>query len=71
MKKCPTLADVAIIGADDIPIASLIHPQLSTSHINLAQTGQLCMQTLLEMLAGEVPPGAYRIEPELILRESG
>lgn len=63
--------EVAIIGADDIPIASLIRPALSTSHVNLAQLGQLCMQTLLEIFAGQVTTAAYTIEPELVLRESG
>lgn len=68
-KKVPD--DIAIIGADDIPLASLIHPQLSTSRVNLSNVGRLSMRTLLEMFAGEASAASYIIEPELILRESG
>jgi LacI family transcriptional regulator len=68
-KKVPE--EVAIIGADDIPLSSLIHPRLTSSHVDLAQIGRLAMQTLLEMFAGESPQAAYLIEPELVLRESG
>lgn len=68
-KKIPD--DVAIIGADDIPLASLVHPPLSTSRINLADLGQLATRTLLDKLAGNVSPASYIIEPELVIRESG
>lgn len=68
-KKIPD--DVAIIGADDIPLASLIDPPLSTSRVNLNNIGRLSMQTLLEIFAGKVSSASYKIEPELILRKSG
>jgi LacI family transcriptional regulator len=63
--------DVSIIGADDIPLGTVIRPQLSTLHVSLTHIGRLAMRTLLEIFAGEASPGAYQIEPELILRESG
>lgn len=62
--------DIAIIGADDIPLASIIRPQLSTSGADLEYVGQLSMQTLLEMFVGEISTATYRIEPKLILRET-
>jgi DNA-binding LacI/PurR family transcriptional regulator len=68
-KKVPD--DVAIIGADDIPLASLMDPPLTTSRVNLNNIGRLSMQTLLDIFAGKVTSAAYIIEPELILRESG
>jgi LacI family transcriptional regulator len=68
-KKVPE--DVAIIGADDIQLASLVFPRLSTSRVNPTQIGRLCMRTLLDLFAGDVSPASYKIEPELILRESG
>jgi len=68
-KKIP--GDVAVIGADDIPMSSLIVPPLTTSRVNLNNIGRLSMQTLLGLLAGEAPSASYTIEPELVLRESG
>ena len=68
-KKIPD--DVAVIGADDIPLASLIHPRLSSSRVNLSNIGRLCMRTLLEMFEGGASPASFTIEPELVLRESG
>ena len=63
--------DVAIIGADDIPIATIIRPRLSTLRVNLAHVGRLSLRTLLEIASGEGSPASYQIEPELILRDSG
>jgi len=63
--------DIAIIGADDISLATVIRPQLSTLHVSLAHIGRLAMRTLLEIFAGETSPASYQIEPELILRETG
>jgi LacI family transcriptional regulator len=75
MQTCQELGkavpgDVAVIGADDIPLAAIIRPQLSTLHVNLAHIGRLAMRTLLEIFAGEASSGSYQIEPELVLRES-
>jgi LacI family transcriptional regulator len=63
--------DVAMIGADDVPLASMVRPRLSTLRVNLPHIGRLAMRTLLEMIEGEAAAGSYQIEPELILRESG
>lgn len=62
--------DVGVIGADDIPLATIIRPQLSTLRVNLAHIGRLASRTLLEIASGEGAPAAYQIEPELILRDS-
>jgi LacI family transcriptional regulator len=62
--------DVAIIGADDIPLATIIRPQLSTLRVNLPHIGRLSLRTLLEIISGEGSPASYQIEPELVLRDS-
>lgn len=62
--------DVAVIGADDIPLATIIRPRLSTLKVNLAHVGRLSLRTLLEIASGEGSPASYQIEPELILRDS-
>lgn len=63
--------DVAVIGADDIALAGILRPRLSTLRVSLAHIGRLAMRTLLEIFSGETSPASYQIEPELVLRESG
>jgi DNA-binding LacI/PurR family transcriptional regulator len=67
-KKIPQ--DVAVIGADDIPLASLLIPRLTTSRVNLDYLGRLAMRTLLDIIAGNVSPASSMFDPELILRDS-
>jgi DNA-binding LacI/PurR family transcriptional regulator len=62
--------DIAIVSADDVPLATIIRPQLTTLRVNLPHIGRLSMRTLLEMIDGEGTAGSYQIEPELILRDS-
>lgn len=62
--------DMSIISAEDLPIAAIIRPQLSTLRVNLPHIGRLAMRTLLEMIEGEATAGSYQIEPELVQRES-
>jgi Transcriptional regulators len=62
--------DIAIIGNDDIPLAAMIRPQLTTLHFNEMYIGRLIMRTLLEMVTGETSPTTIQIEPELYIRET-
>jgi LacI family transcriptional regulator len=62
--------DIAIIGNDDIPLASIIRPQLTTLHFNQNYIGRLVMRTLLEIITGDVSPTTILIEPELYVRET-
>lgn len=62
--------DVAVIGVDDIPLATIFRPQLTTLHVNLAQIGHLAMRTLLDIINGDGSPASIQVEPELIVRES-
>ena len=64
--------DVAVIGFDDDPLASIVRPRLTTLRIDKREIGRLAMRTLLEMIEGKVggnPPGQI-ITPRLIVRES-
>lgn len=63
--------DVAIIGGDDIPLATIVRPQLTTLHVNLRHIGCLAMRTLLNTIEGASSATAIRIEPELVVRGSG
>jgi LacI family transcriptional regulator len=62
--------DIAVIGFDDIPLASIIRPQLTTLHVDLRQIGHLAMQTLLDKIAGNSRATSIQIEPQLVLRAS-
>jgi LacI family transcriptional regulator len=48
-------ADIAIIGFDDIPIAKLVYPPLTTVAQHQEQLGQHAAQMLLERLSGMTP----------------
>ena len=63
--------DISIIGVDDIPLATLISPKLSTLHISKRGLGQDAMRTLIALIQSD--PGVEReqiIHPTLILRET-
>ncbi|NLW71262.1 MAG: LacI family transcriptional regulator, partial [Chloroflexi bacterium] len=62
--------DIAIIGNDDIPLAVMIRPKLTTMHFNENYIGSLIMHTLLEILNGANSPRSILIEPKLHIRES-
>jgi LacI family transcriptional regulator len=60
------------VGFDDLEIAALINPTLTTVRQPLAQMGVFAATMLLRLIAGE-PLGSNRVElaTELIVRESG
>lgn len=61
--------DVAIIGFDDIAMAELFHPSLTTIRQNTKEAAQAMVELLLQRFNGE--PGASRIiDIELIERKS-
>jgi LacI family transcriptional regulator len=63
--------EIAVIGVDDVPLAQVVRPHLTTLRVDLPQIGRLAMQTLLGAISQEdsVMP-SYQIDPELILRDS-
>jgi LacI family transcriptional regulator len=63
--------DLSIIGFDDIPMASLIRPSLTTLRLPKREVGAAAMQMLIEMMEDRVPDEHNKIFlPELILRSS-
>lgn len=63
--------DISILGFDDIPQSSLIHPALTTVRQPLEQMGRVATQMLLEILKNpEIKPGRIALPTELILRDS-
>ena len=62
--------DIPVIGVDDIPLATMVRPQLTTLHVNLRHIGRLAMRSLLDIIEGDSSSTAIHIEPELVVRES-
>lgn len=65
--------DVAVIGFDDIPLASLVKPALTTVHQPLERIGKTVVQCLFDLIHGkeqasDMPP--IMLPVELIVRES-
>lgn len=63
--------DVALAGFDDVPVARLVRPALTTVHTNIADLGRRALERLaLEIESGE---SGHRLEleqPRLVVRES-
>jgi LacI family transcriptional regulator len=63
--------DIAIVGFDDIPLASLVTPALTTCHIPKYDLGSQAMQLLLEHINGcDDSCDDIVIEPRLVIRAS-
>ncbi|MEW6523822.1 MAG: LacI family DNA-binding transcriptional regulator [Bacillota bacterium] len=64
-------ADIAVVGFDDILLASLIRPALTTVAQPAYEMGASAFRLLLERLAGpELPPRVRVLHPRLVVRES-
>lgn len=61
--------DVAVVGFDNIPAASMTHPPLSTIMQDTQGAGELLVETLLAHIEGSDPPPT-RLPTRLIMRAS-
>lgn len=63
--------DLAIVGFDDIPLAALVTPPLTTCAVPLDEIGRVGMEILLQLIRGEEPiPDPVIIRPEMVVRAS-
>ena len=68
---CRVPDDVAIVGYDDIPLATLVTPSLTTCHIPRYELGSRAIRLLLDQINGHRASTENPvIEPHLIVRES-
>jgi LacI family transcriptional regulator len=67
-------ADLAVVGFDDVPLASLVQPGLTTLRINIAEMGRNALGRLVKLIesAGAAPADAACevVRPELVVRPS-
>lgn len=61
--------EIALVGFDDIPLASYVHPQLTTMRVNIAELGARALRALLEV-DGEAANDDSAFVPKLIIRAS-
>lgn len=64
--------DIAVIGFDDIPLATIVRPHLTTLHIDLEEVGRLAMSKILEIIQQPDAPAhaTHWIDPQLVIRDS-
>jgi LacI family transcriptional regulator len=76
MRACRELGrrvpdDCALVGFDDIPLAAMLAPPLTTVGVDKYELGRQAMSCLLDMLdsSGATFPPVY-LDVELVIRES-
>jgi LacI family transcriptional regulator len=64
--------DIAVAGFDDIPIARLIRPSLTTARISIADLGRRALERLAGTIGGDETTGDLleTVRPQLVVRES-
>jgi DNA-binding LacI/PurR family transcriptional regulator len=67
-KHCPE--DISIIGMDDIELASVRQPGLTTVRLAIDRCGSLGVEVLLQTMAGDKVPSVANLDSQLIVRGS-
>jgi LacI family transcriptional regulator len=62
--------DIAIAGNDDILLASMVTPSLTTLRVSKYDVGATAARMLLDRINGATDDGLIMIKPELVLRAS-
>ena len=63
--------DLAVVGFDDIPVAAVVTPALTTIRVPRYRTGQMLVESLLNVMgAGKNYEQHQEVELELIVRDS-
>ncbi|GAB4562965.1 MAG: substrate-binding domain-containing protein [Anaerolineae bacterium] len=76
LKACRELGrrvpeDLAVVGFDDIPLAELVTPPLTTCRVPRYELGVQAMDLLLRRINGEpIPSPQIVLQPELVIRRS-
>ncbi|GFN21903.1 LacI family DNA-binding transcriptional regulator [Thermanaeromonas sp. C210] len=63
--------DVAVVGFDDIPLASYVLPRLTTVAVPVYDLGVTAMRLLRDLLQGREVAPVTTLPTELVVRESG
>lgn len=63
-------AEVSVVGFDDIDLASLVCPALTTVRVPQMQMGRAAVELLLDLVAGRSDRGSILLETEIVIRAS-
>lgn len=62
---------ISLVGFDDLPLAGMSSPPLTTVHQPIRELGALAAQVLIDLLDGSVKPPYQRVlPPELVIRKT-
>jgi LacI family transcriptional regulator len=62
--------DVAVMGIDDIPLARLVSPSLTTLNAQIAQMGARAVEMVISSIEGRATPQTVTLQHSLVTRES-
>lgn len=62
--------DVAVVGFDDVPVARLLTPLLTTVRAPIERIGRQAVSTLVTLMRGEPAEPVIPLPVELVIRES-
>ncbi|HTG38954.1 LacI family DNA-binding transcriptional regulator [Sphingomonas sp.] len=62
--------DIKLAGFDDIPLARLVSPGLSTMRVGIADAGARAVARLVAIIAGEADHSVEAMVPRLVVRET-
>jgi DNA-binding LacI/PurR family transcriptional regulator len=62
--------DVSVVGFDDVALARYVEPPLSTIGQQMSELGRRATQMLLDLIAGDGPPGPVALGTSLVERGS-
>lgn len=63
--------EISVVGFDDVPAATIVHPSLTTIHQPLNRMGRLAATEILDSIENtELKPRRILIKPELVIRQS-
>ena len=63
--------DISVVGFDDLDIAQMIHPQLTTVRINRSSMSKIAMKRLIARIEGDNSPAlTIHVGAKLLVRES-
>jgi LacI family transcriptional regulator, galactose operon repressor len=64
--------DISVVGFNDIPVASYVHPKLTTIRVPFPLIGKIAAEKLISQIEDGVPatPEHVLVAPELIIRAS-